>query len=137
MKKLLFLILCFSGLQANAQKIIFGYDEAGNQINRFIVFNRNQIEAKEKFRSFDAKDNFTYYPNPVSEELNLKWDKIENKTITSIIVFSSNGVLIKNIENLEAQNQQVISFSDMAQGIYFVNLIYNDGKNKTIKILKK
>ena len=87
MKKLLVTIFCFSGLLSNAQKIRFEYDEAGNQILRTwctSCSSRITNEPEKDFskledsdlQKFFPQDVISYYPNPVKEELYLKWDII-------------------------------------------------------------
>ena len=145
MKKLLLLLLfCFS-LNGIAQSINFEYDAAGNQIKRFYMNpGRNSNEpvkeyndlTKEDLQKFFPEDVISYYPNPVKDELYLEWELINDNKVLSIHVFSINGQLVKNIDNL-SENKTIISFQEFTSGTYLVNLNYETGNQKSITIIKK
>ena len=145
MKKLLLLLLfCFS-LNGIAQSINFEYDAAGNQIKRFYMNpSRNSNEpvkeyndlTKEDLQKFFPEDVISYYPNPVKDELYLEWELINDNKVLSIHVFSINGQLVKNIDNL-SENKTIISFQEFTSGTYLVNLNYETGNQKSITIIKK
>lgn len=147
MRKLLifsfFLCLTF----ANAQKVRFEYDVAGNQVQRkwcptCLSKNVNQ-EFKEiskledsDLQKFFPDDVISYYPNPVKEELYLKWDLINDNRVSTINVYGMNGQLLKTLDDNLENNSSVISFNDYPVGIYFVYLNYSNGDQKSIKIIK-
>ncbi|UPQ80326.1 T9SS type A sorting domain-containing protein [Flavobacterium azooxidireducens] len=147
MKKFLLTFFCFYGLVSSAQKIRFEYDAAGNQILRTWCpscdsrMNNNQVKditeiEDSDLQKFFPEDVISYYPNPVKEELYLKWDLKNNTTVSSIEVFSLNGQLIKTIKENLSQNTQLISFLDFPVGVYFISLNYSNGEQKSIKIVK-
>jgi hypothetical protein len=148
-KKLTLLSMLFVGLIAHAQqeKIKFSYDEAGNQTKRAYCFNcagkngntvKDFSEIKdEELLQFFPNDVISYYPNPVKEELFLKWELTENKKVTSIAIFSMSGTLVLSYENLTNINTKTIPFYNVPEGVYTVILSYSDGDQKTIKIVKK
>lgn len=128
-------------------KIFFDYDIAGNQINREYCINCISNTATNKqavadikpedMQKFNPEDDFSYYPNPVKEELFLKWNNKLETFIISITIFNPSGVLLKSLEkqdNLESQN---ISFLQYPTGLYIISLGYSNGKKKTIKIIKE
>ena len=137
------LLLSFAG---KAQQLTFKYDGAGNQIKREILFDsgrNSKTPAKEiadlteqDLLRFSPQDNLSYYPNPVSEELYLKWQLENNIKVVSIEVSTINGQLIKSFKKTENDNQ-TIPFQEFSAGIYFVNLNYSNGDKKSIKIIKK
>ena len=149
-----YLLLLFVGFSffANAQnpdKIIFGYDDAGNQINRELCLSASctktgktaapkEIKAlkEEDLQKFFPEDVISYYPNPVKEELYLKWELVIGKTVSSIDLYDLNGRTLKTYNNLEKANNLNIPFFDYPKGTYLVVLAYNDGEQKTIKIVK-
>ncbi len=144
------LSLLFFGflVETQAQKITFAYDAAGNQILRTYCTScrlkdndeppKEISELKEEdLQKFFPNDVISYYPNPVREELYLKWELINNNKVLSIEMYSMNGQLIKSYKNTENQNSQLIPFQEYPVGIYFVNLMYSDSTQKTIKIIKK
>ena len=153
MKKILvfiaFITIIVSARSQNSSgnRIKFNYDSAGNQYQRLLCLNCPQsktIETKkvkdlepEDLQKFNSEDVISYYPNPVLEELYLKWQLIENNKVAAIKLFTSTGVLLKSNTNLEVVNDMVISFSDYPTGLYFIEMIYSNGEQKTIQIIKK
>jgi hypothetical protein len=145
---LLFLGFC---LTSTAQdKIIFGYDDAGNQIKRELCLSTNcngsnyktkppvEIAAlkEEDLQKFSPEDFISYYPNPVKEELYLKWELAEDKVVATIYLYALNGQVLKTYHNLEKTSNLNIPFFNYPEGTYLVVLVYNDGEQKTIKIVK-
>ncbi len=152
MKNYLLGLLLGSSLISQAQdKIIFDYDAAGNQINRELCLsiNCNKPEYKttapkeidalkdEDLQKFFPEDAISYYPNPVKEELYLKWELAANKSISSVSLFDLNGREMHQFNRLEKVNTLNIPFLSYPTGTYLVVLNYNDGEQKTIKIVKQ
>ena len=147
-----YLLLLFVGFSffAKAQapdKITFEYDDAGNQTSRELCIGctkagktaaPKEIAAlkEEDLQKFSPEDVISYYPNPVKEELYLKWELIEGKTVSSIDLYDLNGRTLKTYNNLDKTNNLNIPFFDYPRGTYLVILVYNDGEQKTIKIVK-
>jgi hypothetical protein len=143
---ILILFLIFS--KVNAQlKIRFEYDKAGNQIQRKWCPNCNSRIADEiqkdisklsetDMQKFFPDDVISYYPNPVKEELFLKWELVNENKVSSIDIFSLNGQVLKTIKDELSQNSLVISFQEYPVGVYFLNLNYTNGDQKSIKIIK-
>ena len=147
MKQLLFLFALFT-ISVNAQRIQFNYDTAGNQTRRFICLScsariadsipKEIAELKEEdLLKFSPEDIISYYPNPVREELYLKWELINENKVTSIEVFSINGQRVNLYANLEKENTKNIPFQEYPQGTYLVLLNYTNGEQKSITILKQ
>ncbi len=146
-----FILLLFSFIiQAQvADRITFSYDDAGNQIQRKLCINCTtskmsnesikEITALEEgdLLKFSEQDIISYYPNPVKEELYLKWELVNNNTVTSIQVYGLNGQLVSSHTQLEKKNTQNISFQKYPTGVYAVILYYKNGEQKSIKIIKK
>lgn len=148
MKKLLLLPLLLVSIVTNAQKLSFDYDNAGNQIQRSwctTCHSRTSNEVpkeisklkEEDLQKFFPEDVISYYPNPVKEELYLKWELINENKVTSIQVYALNGQIIKDISKLESTNSQTVIFQDYPKGIYLLQLNYTNGDEKTIKIIKE
>lgn len=147
MKKIILLIFCFYGLLSNAQKIRFEYDVAGNQIQRKWCPNCLSRNAQEVYKEiskiedsdmqkFFPEDVISYYPNPVKEELYLKWELVNENKVSSIDVFTLNGQVLKTIKENLSQNSLIISFQEYPVGVYFLSLNYTNGNQKSIKIVK-
>ena len=145
---LLLLFLCFSLFVKAQDKITFDYDNAGNQIKRELCISCNKAGYKTKaikevtalveedLEKFTPEDVISYYPNPVKEELYLKWELVADKTVSSIYLYSINGQVLKTYDNLDKSNNLNIPFFNYPTGTYLVVLVYNGGEQKTIKIVK-
>ncbi len=152
MKKLLlflfFFALTITSSAQTGQRIKFEYDAAGNQTRRFICLNclariadsapKEIVALKEEdLLKFSPNDVISYYPNPVREELYLKWELINENKVSSIDVFSINGQRINSYANLEKENAKNIPFQEYPQNTYLVVLNYTSGEQKSITILKQ
>lgn len=146
----LFLISNFGYSQIYANRINFSYDNAGNQIKRKLCINcssslirTSQEEIKEivdlkeeDLLKFEVEDLISYYPNPVREELYLKWELVNNN-VSKVEIYSLSGQLIKFFPNLEKENSKIISFQEYPSGTYSVLLSYTNGEQKSITIIKQ
>lgn len=151
MKSLVFFLFTLFTISVNAQiaqRIQFDYDTAGNQIRRFVCYGclakatdsipKEITELKEEDLSkFSPEDVISYYPNPVREELYLKWDLTNENKVSSIEVFSINGQRVNLYPSLEKENTKNIPFQEYPQGTFLVQLNYTNGEQKSITILKK
>jgi Secretion system C-terminal sorting domain len=151
MNKYLFVIVlqfCFS---SNAQqKMIFDYDQAGNQVLREVCLSGCSVSAKhiEEIKEIEAltddnllkfapEDVISYYPNPVKEELYLQWQLGQDNFVTSIHVYSFTGQLLRTYQGNATMNNLNIPFQNYPTGVYLVLLSYKDGGEKSIKIIKQ
>ncbi|WP_445721483.1 T9SS type A sorting domain-containing protein [Flavobacterium sp.] len=152
MKKILTFCLFFVsllGVSQIQQRIKFEYDTAGNQIKRYVCLCSAKVVSKDsliegvedvKFEDFEKasrEDVLSYYPNPVREELYLKWELINNNAVTKIAIYSLNGQLVKTFVDLENNNTQTIPFMDQPDGTYLVLLFYTNNEQKSITIVKQ
>jgi hypothetical protein len=152
MKKIISLVLFGITIFSNAQqKIIFNYDSAGNQILRELCLSGCSPSAKqanaevkeiealvdEDLLKFSQEDVISYYPNPVKEELYIKWELKDNNYVNSIQVFSITGQLLRSYYPTIHNGSQNIPFQDYATGVYAVMLYYSNGDQKSIKIIKQ
>jgi len=151
MKKLIALLLLGFCFFANAQqKITFSYDSAGNQILRNLCISgcnpigKSAEEVKEMeaitdddLLKFSKEDVISYYPNPVKEQLYLKWELINDNKVSSIAVYGISGQMLQTFSRTESTDNQIISFGEYPRGVYLVVLNYRDGDQKTIKIIKQ
>lgn len=138
-------MLMFSTLTF-AQKITFDYDTMGNQIVRIYFASGNKMsedpikEYKDlvdaDLKKFHPEDEFSYYPNPVIDELFIQIPENLNKEIISFEVYNSNGQLIKH-SKLVNNYKTTISFSDLSVGTYFLNITFSNQEQKSITIIKK
>jgi len=151
MKKYLPILFLVFSLFAKAQapnKIFFEYDLAGNQTLRELCISCNKAGYKtatpkevlvlkeEDLQKFTPEDVISYYPNPVKEELYIQWELVADKAVATIYLYALNGQVLKTYDKLEKTNALNISFFDYPSATYLVVLVYNDGNQKTIKIVK-
>ena len=145
-KYLLLLFIGFSIFSRAQDKIKFSYDTAGNQVSRILCINCppetgkqvKEIEAivEEDLEKIPGKDMISYYPNPVKEELYLKWDLTNDNYVTTIQVISITGQVLGNYQPTKNNNTQNILFQSYPSGVYVVLINYKSGDPKTIKIIK-
>jgi hypothetical protein len=150
MKNYILVLFLGVSLFAKAQndKITFDYDQAGNQIKRELCLSCTKAGYKTKapkeitalqeedLQKFSPEDVISYYPNPVKEGLYLKWELVADKTVSSIYLYGLNGQVLQTYNNLEKTNTLNIPFFNYPTGTYLVVLVYSDGEQKTIKIVK-
>ncbi len=148
MKNVIYLILIFSISNSFGQnRIRFTYDVVGNQTKRQVCFGCQSKTAKDSdyknAETITEKDliqedvNLSYYPNPVREELYVKWKIETEKTVKSIEVYSMTGQMLKSYDNLETSEISSIAFQSYPLGFYNLMILYSNGENKTLKIVKK
>jgi hypothetical protein len=132
-------------------RLHFNYDSAGNQTKRYLKLvsytekntdsvkvYKETVELEEKdLLKFLKEDTFSYYPNPVKEQLYLTWELINDNKLISISVFSFTGQHLKTINNLENIKSTTIPFTDFATGSYLIYLNYTNGNKESITILKQ
>lgn len=147
---LLFLFTILVSIGSYAQdRIKFDYDTAGNQIVRRLCLDCSEFKISDEeikdvtelkegdLLKFSPNDVISYYPNPVKEELYLKWELVNENKVASIEVYSMSGQQINAYPNLEKENTKNIPFQEYPQGTYLVLLSYTNGEQKSITILKK
>jgi hypothetical protein len=153
MKKTIFIIFfsCIvQHMQAQSDHVRFDYDEAGNQILRQLCVNCIEVDdngnpysrvadipKENDFKKFSATDELQYYPNPVKEELHLKWQATLDAHVTSISLYNASGKLIKTVDKQAKEASQNLSFQSYPSGLYTLVLLYNNGEEKVIKIIKQ
>lgn len=143
-------ILSFSvSVKAQTDKIVFEYDTAGNQVRRYLCINcpsstgktisTERIEKLEEddLQKFYKEDVISYYPNPVKEELFIKWELLNDNVVSSIQIFNVNGQVLYTAANLQKTNSKTFEFNHYPSGIYLIVLNYNNNEQKTIKIVKQ
>lgn len=144
MNKFFFFFLLCTGMVCSAQNVQLQYDAAGNQVQRSICFCKmadpilkDIIEPKnEDFQKDIPTDLVSYYPNPVKEQLYLKWNLAENKKVTSVEVYNLNGQKLYTMENLTEKENCIVDFYSYPSGNYLVVITYTDSDKKTLNIIK-
>jgi len=123
----------------------FTYDGAGNQVVREIIcvncrnsqnFKKNE-EKSIDFTTADLESKISFYPNPVQEELVINWTATNLRQVEGIEIYTIQGKTMFSQTNLSGKSGASVYFTDYAQGMYLVSLIYNDGTSENFKIIKK
>jgi hypothetical protein len=145
-------ILILSGFLSTAfgqTKISFDYDEAGNQSKRYIVLpSAKQANPEEIIQDVEAltendllKDDefkdISYYPNPVKEELFVKWNNTSKKYVTQITVYAISGREVTSLKKVASSDSQSISFASLPIGLYSMILTYSDNSSRVLKVAKQ
>ncbi|TRX42155.1 T9SS type A sorting domain-containing protein [Flavobacterium restrictum] len=148
MKRYLMLLCIGFSFTVSAQKISFEYDAAGNQISRTLCLSctgkkatviPKEIEAvtEKDLQKFTPNDVISYYPNPVKEELYLKWELANDAFVTTLMLYNFNGQVLNSYSKSKKEDTQTIPFQSYPSGTYLLVLNYNNGEQKTIKIIKQ
>ncbi|WP_353117259.1 T9SS type A sorting domain-containing protein [Myroides odoratus] len=150
MKAKITLLTMFSPVYLFAQqlpdKVVFEYDNAGNQIYRGIVIDmtptiqsiantEDDTQTKSDALGYD-ESKLKYYPNPVQNVLYVEWDRM-HKEVQSISLYTANHQVIKQIGNLVFENQTQLNFNQLPKGSYFMVVLYQDGTKENITIIKR
>lgn len=153
MKPIFMLIIIMMGYCGYSQnKLSFTYDAAGNQTQRELIcvscttpaarpgpsgVDAQTENEEEKLTQSAEYEEISYYPNPVQEQLYIKWYSNENVYVTSLQVYAMSGQLITTQNNLNSKNTAIVEFQNVTEGMYNVILIYNNGETKILKVIKK
>ena len=145
MKKILtfMLLVVFNLASGQTKRIQFSYDSSGNQTRRKICLNcsaKNVVYKNEdtlKDEDLLEENKVFYYPNPVLEELYIKWKNTDSIQVTSVELYSINGQQLKKITDVKDSELEKISFRDYPTGYYIVVLVYSNGEKKDLKIVKQ
>ena len=151
-KHLTFLFLLTFAFFSHGQNIKFSYDNAGNQVKREICFCSREVndsivprDSIKKYEELTEKDltkdvlydQISYYPNPVREELYVKWMNDEKGFVSTIELYSMNGQSLKSYSGLKGKETATIPFQKYPQGTYNLVLVYSNGDRKTLRIIKQ
>ncbi|HZW62027.1 MAG TPA: T9SS type A sorting domain-containing protein [Flavobacteriaceae bacterium] len=77
--------------------------------------------------------NISLYPNPVQDVFNLKLSA--KAAIKALTLFDLNDRPVTTFDPLQAKPQYRLN--DLAEGMYFLHLLYHDGATQTLKLVKK
>ena len=128
-----------------ANSISFEYDDAGNQVIRKPIYlaarpGKPIIETADEPKEFIESDIYSdikYYPNPTVEILYVQWKNQNDWFVNEIKVFSFSGQLMGILPISQNFEQVEVDFRAYPTGMYELVMVYNNGKQKTLKIIKK
>jgi hypothetical protein len=114
----------------NGQAVYFSIncvsdDQYGFAVDDFKVTTTGTLNTE----SF-AKNNFTVYPNPATDIINIS--NVNGLEVTKATITDVNGRIVKEINS----SISAINISDLTSGLYFLN-VTTTTSNGTVKIVKK
>ncbi|MDR0863721.1 MAG: T9SS type A sorting domain-containing protein [Candidatus Symbiothrix sp.] len=123
---------------AFAQTITFGYDTAGNRINRVIEVQLRSGETDEEppkeYAEALAEMVIKIYPNPTEGLLHVSIENMPEGVTAQIALYQLNGNLI--ITQKGIQNFTELNISNQPAGVYLLRIIAGD-EHTEWKIIKK
>jgi len=139
------LVATYGYTQSQGEKIQFTYDNSGNQIVRQLICISCKDPGGRPANPFSDEDliestehqKISYYPNPVLEQLYIKWYNDENKFVKSVSVYSMSGQLVSSKQNLGEKDNTTVDFLNLPTGTYSVVLFYSNDEKKDLKVIKK
>jgi hypothetical protein len=100
-------------------------DDAASFYLDNVVFQEGLILSNNDF----SADNFSVYPNPVRDVLNIQ----TTNTVDSVVVYDVLGKVVLSVQP-DAISPR-INMSELSSGAYMVNVTIN-GASKTVKVIK-
>ncbi len=115
----------------------YSYIDAVNT-QETVYYRLKQIDFDGKFSysniialNATSGNTLVVYPNPFSNEINIS----ANKNISSIKIISASGQTIYN-QTINQKNY-VLATANYVNGLYILQVVYNDGSKETVKLLKQ
>ena len=96
------------------------------------LWRSNLYDASLSIDEFELED-FSLYPNPATDEVNIKWSKSDD---VSIRIYNTLGKLVFYSKKLNVFNGYNIDVSNFEDGVYFVKLNSTYGEITKKLILK-
>ncbi len=121
-----FSLLELTGLTAGETILIRAWGYNGSQ-GSFVI---SAFDGSLSAPSFDNA-NFTYYPNPVKDVLNLSY--VSNISKVVVVNLLGQQMITANINATQGQ----LDLSALASGSYLVKITTEDNLEKTIKVIKQ
>ncbi len=144
-------------------KLLFAYDNAGNQKQRFycavadcsvpnppagrvapedvVASKETETEAIEEVKleedSSILKKDFTLYPNPTNGKVTIQLSGKDYNLTKSISIYSTNGSLVQKININNPTSQMELDISDKPTGVYFIHMHFSNGTVTTEQIIKE
>ncbi len=122
----LFSTLSLTGLTAGETILIRAWGYNGSQ-GSFVI---SAFDGSLSAPSFDNA-NFTYYPNPVKDLLNLSY--VSNILKVVVVNVLGQQMITANVNATKGQ----LDLSALASGTYLVKITTEDNLEKTIKVIKQ
>lgn len=152
--KLFYVVLFFfSSFTVTSQSLIFSYDLAGNQKQRFYCPNSGscavptpptgKIANEEKIAEEDIEEDIiinnllSIYPNPTKDIVYIQMQSDLNSQIESINIYNSNSSLIKSLTKDNTNQNLEVDLTGIPTGVYFLHIHLKGTNSITKKIIKE
>jgi len=110
----------------------FTSDIASNSDNNIVTFFKFTISKTSIYEPITSDLGFVIYPNPVSDELNLKNEQLLEGLYQ---IYSADGKKLKE-GFIDKMMNYTIDVKDLSSGFYFMNL-YTGNKKQVVKLIKQ
>lgn len=129
-------------------KLVFGYDTAGNQTlrNRVCltclkavlpdVLDSVPIVAEEATLEDFGTFRMMAFPNPVTDMLQVEWDEHPQKKPVKLILFTLEGRKVTETALSGNRGLFEVEFSRHPPGGYLMLVLYENGTKESFKIIK-
>lgn len=101
--------------------------------------NTTKSQSKSKSKDVVASNHYMVYPNPTSNRLKIHYIGTKTNNQISINVYDLSGKLILEQNNRNLGSSEIIDLevSQLAQGMYILRFIDQDGESEQIKFVKE
>ena len=94
----------------------------------------NTIQTGAGVSEISNHESLAIYPNPATNELNIKLSNVDNAV--AIHIYDLQGRLVQAELPSKNEDVQKISIANLVNGIYFIELEKADGQKTTGKFIK-
>ena len=136
---LLSVIMCFLFYDTAEAQVSFGYDAAGNRVNRVITASfrsqKTEEQPEEKVHSEVLKDfSVNIYPNPTKGDLTVEIHNLPEGKTANLRLYNMSGSLILQRTNI--RSTEYLNISNQLDGIYIMRITAGDSSTEW-KIIKQ
>ena len=137
---LLSVIMCFLFYDTAGAQVSFGYDAAGNRVNRVITASFRSQKAEEqpeepKVHSEVLKDfSVKIYPNPTKGDLTVEIQNLPEGKTANLRLYNMSGNLI--IQKKDVRGTEHLNIGNQSSGIYILRISAGDSSTEW-KIIKQ
>lgn len=122
-------------------QITYNYRSTGKMVE-FTTATKEDIKARfikgnleNDNRSLNTNDqSLSVYPNPAQDSFNIE---LLDSTIKNVEIISISGQRVYTNQYLKSNKQEVIDISSLSSGMYFVNVMGENQKSYTAKLVKE
>jgi beta-glucanase (GH16 family) len=109
----------------------------GNFTNDSMEIDYVRIYQESSLRSLKASNNrFKVYPNPVQNVINIQLSKLNNNPVLLEII-DFNGRVVQTKRDIVVDKKLMYDATALSTGLYFINMIYEDGSKNILKFIKQ